>query len=70
MFRIQKHNTNLNTINEIPKNLIGSPNIIEVRGEVYIGKKDLKKLKETLRILEMLLEALKTKNPKETAKIP
>ena len=31
---------NLLTISEIPKKVTGAPKIIEVRGEVYIGKKD------------------------------
>ena len=62
---------NLNTINEIPKNLIGSPNIIEVRGEVYIGKKDFEKIKGNFANPRNAAGgSLRQKNPKETAKIP
>ena len=37
---------NLKTITQIPKKLSGSkiPKLLEIRGEVYIGKKDFKKL--------------------------
>ena len=62
---------NLNTINEIPKTLIGSPNIIEVRGEVYIGKKDFEKIKGNFANPRNAAGgSLRQKNPKETAKIP
>ena len=62
---------NLNTINEIPKNLNGSPNIIEVRGEVYIGKKDFEKIKGNFANPRNAAGgSLRQKNPKETAKIP
>ena len=37
---------NLITIKDIPRSLIDSPKVIEVRGEVYIGKKDFEKLKD------------------------
>ena len=38
---------NLKTINNIPKILdTNLPEILEVRGEVYIGKKDFKKIKK------------------------
>ena len=38
---------NLKTIKEIPKNIKGKniPNLFEVRGEIYIGKKDFKTIK-------------------------
>ena len=42
---------NLLTIKDIPKKLNNAPKILEVRGEVYIGKKILKKLKRNLLIL-------------------
>ena len=34
------------TISEIPKKINDSPTILEVRGEVYIGKKDFEELKD------------------------
>ena len=39
---------NLKTIKEIPKNLQGKniPKILEIRGEVYIGKKDFETIKD------------------------
>jgi DNA ligase (NAD+) len=39
---------NLKTIKQIPKKIIGKniPKILEIRGEVYIGKKDFEKIKE------------------------
>jgi len=39
---------NLKTIRQIPNKILGKdiPKILEVRGEVYIGKKDFKKLKD------------------------
>ncbi len=62
---------NLNTINEIPKTLTGSPNIIEVRGEVYIGKKDFEKIKGNFANPRNAAGgSLRQKNPQETAKIP
>ena len=38
--------SNLLTIREIPKILKNPPEIIEIRGEVYIGKQDFEKLKD------------------------
>ena len=37
---------NLLTIKEIPKKITDAPKILEVRGEVYIGKKDFEILKD------------------------
>ena len=39
---------NLQTIKQIPKKIIGKdlPKILEIRGEVYIGKKDFEKIKD------------------------
>ena len=37
---------NLLTINDIPKKIQEAPRIIEIRGEVYIGKNDFEKLKD------------------------
>ena len=62
---------NLITIGEIPKNLANSPEIIEVRGEVYIGKKDFEKLKDKFANPRNAAGgSLRQKNSKETAKIP
>ena len=36
---------NLSTISEIPKKIFNAPKIIDIRGEVYISKKDFEKLK-------------------------
>jgi DNA ligase (NAD+) len=44
---------NLITIDQIPKKLIDAPQILEIRGEVYIGKKDFKNYKINLQIQEM-----------------
>ena len=51
---------NLKSISQIPKKIKDTnlPKLLEIRGEVYIGKKDFKKLKKILLIQEMLLEAL------------
>ena len=62
---------NLITIGEIPKNLANYPEIIEVRGEVYIGKKDFEKLKDKFANPRNAAGgSLRQKNSKETAKIP
>ena len=51
---------NLKTINQIPRKIadINLPKLLEIRGEVYLGKKDFKKLKKILLTQEMPLEAL------------
>ncbi len=62
---------NLLTIKDIPKNLINPPKIIEVRGEVYIGKKDFQKIKDKFANPRNAAGgSLRQKNSKETAKIP
>ena len=62
---------NLATIKDIPKNLNNSPKTIEVRGEVYIGKKDFEKLKDKFANPRNAAGgSLRQKNSKETAKIP
>ncbi len=62
---------NLETINEIPKNLVNAPEIIEIRGEVYIGKKDFEKLKDNFANPRNAAGgSLRQKNSKETKKIP
>ncbi len=62
---------NLLTIKDIPKTLIDSPQIIEVRGEVYIAKKEFKKLKDKFANPRNAAGgSLRQKNSNETAKIP
>ena len=62
---------NLATIKDIPKNLNNSPKTIEVRGEVYIGKKDFEKLRDKFANPRNAAGgSLRQKNSKETAKIP
>ena len=62
---------NLITIKEIPKKLFGSPKIIEVRGEVYIGKKDFERLKDKFANPRNAAGgSLRQKDSKETKKIP
>ena len=64
---------NLKTINQIPKKLSDNklPKLLEIRGEVYIGKKDFKKLnKNFANPRNAAGGSLRQKNPKETKKIP
>jgi DNA ligase (NAD+) len=64
---------NLKTIKEIPKNLQGKniPKILEIRGEVYIGKKDFETIKDNFANPRNAAGgSLRQKNSKETAKIP
>mgnify|MGYP005989746109 FL=1 len=64
---------NLKTIKEIPKNLQGKniPKILEIRGEVYIGKKDFETIKDKFANPRNAAGgSLRQKNPKETEKIP
>jgi len=62
---------NLITIKDIPKNLLDSPKVIEVRGEVYIGKKNFEKLKDKFANPRNAAGgSLRQKDSKETAKIP
>ncbi len=62
---------NLFTIKDIPKKLDNAPKILEVRGEVYIGKKDFEKIKEKFANPRNAAGgSLRQKNSKETAKIP
>ncbi len=64
---------NLKTINEIPKKISDTnlPKILEVRGEVYIGKKDFTKLKKNFANPRNAAGgSLRQKDPKETKKIP
>ncbi len=64
---------NLKTIKDIPKKILDEyiPEILEVRGEVYIGKKDFKKIKKNFANPRNAAGgSLRQKDPKETNKIP
>ena len=64
---------NLMTIKSIPKKISSSdlPKIIEIRCEIYIGKKDFKNLKHKFANPRNAAGgSLRQKNPKETGKIP
>ena len=62
---------NLKTINQIPRKIadINLPKLLEIRGEVYLGKKDFKKLKKKFcQPKKCCWRLFKTKDPKETKK--
>ena len=64
---------NLMTIKGIPKKIIAKdvPKILEIRGEVYIGKKDFENIKDNFANPRNAAGgSLRQKNPEETAKIP
>ena len=64
---------NLKTLDEIPKNLskFKVPNLLEIRGEVYIKKSDFVKIKDKFaNPRNAAAGSLRQKNPKETKKIP
>ena len=64
---------NLKTISEIPKKILDKnvPKILEIRGEVYIGKKDFQTIKDNFANPRNAAGgSLRQKNPKETEKIP
>ncbi|MDP7028484.1 MAG: NAD-dependent DNA ligase LigA, partial [Candidatus Marinimicrobia bacterium] len=62
---------NLKTIAQIPKKLIDVPQILEIRGEVYIGKKDFEKLQDQFANPRNAAGgSLRQKDSKKTAKIP
>ena len=62
---------NLSTIREIPKKIPNAPKIIDVRGEVYISKKDFKNLSDKFANPRNAAGgSLRQKNSKETKKIP
>jgi len=64
---------NLKTIKQIPKKLTGKniPKIIEIRGEVYIGKKDFEKIKDKFANPRNAAGgSLRQKDPAKTSKIP
>ncbi len=64
---------NIMTIKSIPKKIYGNniPKILEVRGEIYIGKKDFKTIKDKFANPRNAAGgSLRQKNPSETEKIP
>ena len=64
---------NLKTIKNIPKKITDNnlPKILEVRGEVYIGKKDFKTIKKNFANPRNAAGgSLRQKDPNETKKIP
>jgi DNA ligase (NAD+) len=64
---------NLITIKEIPKKISGKhiPKILEIRGEIYIGKKDFKLIKENFANPRNAAGgSLRQKDSNQTAKIP
>ena len=64
---------NLRTINTIPKKIVEKkiPDLIEVRCEIYISKKDFIKIKDTFANPRNAAGgSLRQKDPKATAKIP
>ncbi len=64
---------NIKTINSIPKkiNSTNIPKLLEIRCEVYIGKKNFLKIKDKFANPRNAAGgSLRQKNPKETAKIP
>ena len=64
---------NLKTIKEIPKKIKGNnlPSLLEIRGEIFIGKKDFSKIKGNFANPRNAAGgSLRQKDPNETAKIP
>ena len=64
---------NLKTINDIPKKIKGDdiPSLLEIRGEIYIGKKDFCSIKENFANPRNAAGgSLRQKNPNVTSKIP
>jgi len=64
---------NLNTINDIPKQIIAEdfPTEIDVRGEVFIGNKDFERIKKNFANPRNAASgSLRQKNPEDTKKIP
>ena len=64
---------NLKTINEIPQKIKGNnvPSLFEIRGEIYIGKKDFNNIKGNFANPRNAAGgSLRQKDPKETSKIP
>ena len=64
---------NLNTINDIPKQILAEdfPTEIDVRGEVFIGNKDFERIKKNFANPRNAASgSLRQKNPEDTKKIP
>ena len=64
---------NLKTIKDIPKKILSKniPNLIELRCEIYIGKKDFTKIKDKFANPRNAAGgSLRQKDPKDTSKIP
>ena len=64
---------NLKTIREIPKKIedVNVPSLLEIRGEIFIGKKDFYKIKGNFANPRNAAGgSLGQKDPKETSKIP
>ncbi len=64
---------NLQTISSIPKKILGNkiPDLIEIRCEIYISKKDFIKIKDKFANPRNAAGgSLRQKDPKETSKIP
>ena len=64
---------NLDTINDIPKQIIAEdfPTEIDVRGEVFIGNKDFERIKKNFANPRNAASgSLRQKNPEDTKKIP
>ena len=64
---------NLKTISTIPKKIKDNsvPSLLEIRGEIYIGKKDFSNIKGNFANPRNAAGgSLRQKNPKETSKIP
>ena len=64
---------NLKTITTIPKKIKGNnlPSLLEIRGEIYIGKKDFNNIKVNFANPRNAAGgSLRQKDPKETSKIP
>jgi len=64
---------NLKSISQIPQKIKDTnlPKLLEIRGEVYIGKKDFKKIKKNFANPRNAAGgSLRQKDPKETKKIP
>ena len=64
---------NLKTIKDIPHKIVNNnfPKNIEIRGEVFINKKDFEKIKDNFANARNAASgSLRQKNPKETKKIP
>ncbi len=63
---------NLKTIKEIPKKINSdAPSLLEIRGEIFIGKKDFNKIKGNFANPRNAAGgSLRQKDPRETSKIP